>query len=1106
MNVISRIAHIENLYWAWNKARNAFRPGDVWYDEIEIAGFESNLHENLLQISREIISGKYKLQPLRPAAFPKSQSKDGEPRTRQTFWVSIKDQVTWLAVVNIIGSDLDYKMPFWSFGNRLYLSVWYEQIDENSKEIKFGWYRNTRGLIYRKWTQSWPLFRRAISITSKIIAYRDKFLENSEKFVKNELSENGEIDTFNYNEAYPSHLQIKYFIKEYWNRKLSNEVYWCGIDLEKFYPNINIDVVLENIFNHLPNNKKSIELENLIKKLLAFKIDIEGWTRKELKQIDINYRGKYRSKTIQYKGMPTGLLIAGFLANVALLKVDDDVNRELNKRKNIAHFRFVDDHVILSDSFDELIDWLKFYESLLKNNNSGARFNPDKVEPESLQTYYSKLMRKVKNIQSFKAKASKECNIDPKFPTPLMTQTLAKVSLITQMDFELMDESEEDQVIADLEHLLIADIPDHELRRDTRVSFAASILARIIPNKSIDLSKLYEAHTNSSQLREKIKNKQKDKKENVEHFKHELSDIKNQIKELKLEVKNKKQTIEQHVFQLLLHAVKENFEKVRLWPRIVEYCYNTGYDGLEEILDVIKLLRKENKTTKLSSEFILSLYVQSITNYALKAAYSLSYESLSYAEKTKRKTFLNSILLISFLRGIENQVDTKSKYYWICSLDLLIFSVYNILILEDDLGIRYYDNMNSYLKEKGLTQSSSSLSEWVHDSHEINEYIYWMVQKTIPKTALQPNRIWTKNISSLSFKYKLPALLLMFPQNIPDDFIKENDAVFSKALKKINQGWVFDFLKNKRAEPNLLGLLKIKEDNKPLSNFSSNKKEYCTLYEWVEWIKNETHHKKDFPQNIFDPRKSEWTALHIIEGIAVELQKNLFNLSDPDNLLYNSDSHYLNIHPSNYLIHNKWKKKQSIVSWQEWFYIAKIEILLREKKEFINDTRYVNKEYIKQLENKQISIIQGLTMLMIGILRQDFEFPHIFNLEGRSTNNSYLFIKLLNGFGISSITESIIDSAFSSRNRESKYWIPENKIDEFDHADDTLNDPPGIYSISDYIKYIRLSKKILEKYQVTAYNHLPRQLIPINLIQLTNKQPIASILKDENFEEIIDLI
>jgi len=44
-DLVARLTLPENLYWAWLKARRLYEPGDVWFDEAELACFEANLDE-----------------------------------------------------------------------------------------------------------------------------------------------------------------------------------------------------------------------------------------------------------------------------------------------------------------------------------------------------------------------------------------------------------------------------------------------------------------------------------------------------------------------------------------------------------------------------------------------------------------------------------------------------------------------------------------------------------------------------------------------------------------------------------------------------------------------------------------------------------------------------------------------------------------------------------------------------------------------------------------------------------------------------------------------------------------------------------------------------
>jgi len=381
--LIENILHLDNLHWAWKKAKKAYQIGDVWFNEIEIASFEANLYDEFNKIRDDVNAKKYSLSPIKPVSFPKAfNDEKQETKTRQMFSISVRDQVLWLAVVNVIGGELDYQMPFWSYGNRLYITTWFEEIENGEKELKHGWYRNSSGLIYRKWSQSWPLFRKHISITSKIMAKSKKYNAKKEDF-KNELLDEKEKEVLLNNEQNQIvKLKNKYLLPTYWPDKEAKELYWAGVDLEKFYPKIKLEVVEKNILRYFLKDQQDNDFKYLIHTILDFPLDIKGWNKKELTEVFICSQDNY------FHNLPTGLHVAGFLANVALLEVDKHISAELENKKDIAHFRFVDDHVFISYSFENLVDWIKLYDAKLKELNTGAVFSQEKIDPPEFAIFY----------------------------------------------------------------------------------------------------------------------------------------------------------------------------------------------------------------------------------------------------------------------------------------------------------------------------------------------------------------------------------------------------------------------------------------------------------------------------------------------------------------------------------------------------------------------------------------------------------------------------------------------------------------------------------------------------------------------------------------------
>ncbi len=194
-SILKSIIELENLHWAWERAKDFYNDDNYWCDELEIIDFQVNYKNYLKKIQQEILENKYKLSPLKPIFFPKTKGENGELKNRQMFWVSIKDQVVWLAVMNVIGKYYDKQMPFWSYGNRLYVNIYPNKTESTEEKIQwlYGPYRNTTKKTYRSFGQSWPRFRKDIYITSKMMIldkkkYEEQFTDEEKYDIKNNES------------------------------------------------------------------------------------------------------------------------------------------------------------------------------------------------------------------------------------------------------------------------------------------------------------------------------------------------------------------------------------------------------------------------------------------------------------------------------------------------------------------------------------------------------------------------------------------------------------------------------------------------------------------------------------------------------------------------------------------------------------------------------------------------------------------------------------------------------------------------------------------------------------------------------------------------------
>ncbi|MDY0201882.1 MAG: RNA-directed DNA polymerase [Tenuifilaceae bacterium] len=1132
--LIEKIIRTENLYWAWNKVKNSFRVGDIWYDQIELSLFEACLYEELEKIIQDIISGTYVLYPIKPLPFPKGVDKEnGSPRVRQTFEIHVRDQVTWTAIVNVIGESLDYKMPWWSYGHRLYVPVW-KDIESNLWNI--GWYRHSKGYLYRKWNQSWPLFRRNISLTAKIMCQQKK--SNDTSFNNVELDE-AEVNIYDSNTNLPKPFKSLYLNKDYWDNRSSDKLYWGTIDFSKFYSNIKLSTIRDNIIKYTESAAEDEEFKKLINNLLNFKIDVSEWDKKDLSKengIDLDPQN--------FQGLPTGLFVAGFLANVALLGVDTKVTQELDKKRDVAHFRFVDDHVILAYDFDRLQQWIQTYETYLREANINVEFNFEKIEPKSLSNILNpKWLEKIgeEETEKEKIKAKKESTLDPAFPAPLMTQTLAKVSAISNSDFEFLSQNEEKQLISDLEHLLLTDFPDHELRKDTRVSFAVSILSRIVPNTKIDYTNVYECQKRIHQIIKAYhkKDRRLDKDfiadeiydllydstqcnsiESVEEYLSKwkpennsqidaIEAIKTEKKEelkLRKEIEDQRKKQKNHIYKLLIKAISENPEKVRIWTRVIDYCMKVGCCDVMTAYNKIEEL-KNNTIHILSATFLQTLFMNVLADRAMQTVSKIVNEKLlSQKEKEFAKHFIDNVFNEEFLNNILDNKRTEAKKeiksYYVKTYNFYKFVLGSIIFILKGTSFKIKNDEN-LIKEYELIDWGSNAENWIEKTHitDINAWLYWLLWKTHEVSTSKPLDFWRELQCYINYEnstYK--PLIIPFPnyEHLP----KHDDEFFKFILSAdFEEGWFLEVFKTKWG--NVSEVIKETVKTKHQNLYNNLNQQDNSLWDYIQWQGkrlNNLPKEEICAFNVyFNPHFSEWTALEFVKQIA-----ELSNDTVDDFFKQKSKKKDMQYHPANFIIKKTvFDNEDKIPTWHEWKEkmrsIPKISIV--EKKSQICDNRYTTIGLLSKQSNGEQAKVHALGIILLQLLTHNTNFPWIWNSKDKSMIWGNLIYKKIQDISISSCTLLILQSCFSSKNRET--FTNSEKFEKFYKENDynrkdTFMDAPLIPDISTLVDYIDKAQRIVERYQLSMENNVPRQLIPISLIQLSNQN---NPFEDSNYIE-----
>lgn len=1052
-SVIYEVANIENLILAWRKVEQSFHHGNVWFDEIEISKFKFLLIDNVRRIRQELLDGTYNLKPLLPAPFPKGNDVEGNLQVRQSFLVSVEDQVVWMAVVNVIGPVFEREMPAWSYGNRLNNKVWKE-----NKTWKIGDVMKSSTRIYRPWNRSWPLYRKQLAASLKCMAFAN--LKDIPALTEEEqqiADENNSIQRKN------SYLKLPYLEKNYFDIKAEKEkgrLYWAGIDLEKFYQYANMKEIGGIICDYYSDDE---DFCSLIEVISDFKIDTLNYSQKELEKIQLDK---------PFLGLPTGLAVAGFLANVFLLDVDKEIKDKLERNRNVIHFRYVDDHVFVSTSPIELYRWINEYNELIRKK--GVKINFDKLEPKEFSKDIFLQELSDKEIEEKMEKAS----LDPFYPSPLMTETLQKVSELSGLNLDLLSDKEFDMVFKDLQMLMVADIPEQEIKKNTRVSFACSMLTRMVADWDCDLEKVYELRKQWID-RVKVYEKNlsdKERKEQIQKIDSmyqlafsngtidRFDELITQIKGLPLDLTPitvlkdvlnngsiKSNSKKEKIYRLLTKAIMEIPDKSKIWLRAFDYC---TYNIPEKIIDLYKLLRhieNEKKLHPLGCEYLYAMLHLRMAHNLVKAISRLLEDHyITPTQKRNDRSFIESVL----------KIKPKESGHYLVIDSLAILNTTKLL----------YKAFAKNIKLPKIEIKGDFGDDVVYrdESLPFNFWMLWgldIINSKVPTSDMKIKTVFGQYINKICPEkaFFLPLIcrcLMDFkeadygeihfanpPYSLPDEF---NSFEFFYVISKLPEAKSFG--------ENFEGYETFKKQTKP-DDFSKN----TTISVWLDFVNEEFLKDEDFR---LDVRSSELLASKIALAIGEAANKKL------------SSGKRVIIHPLSVTISTiqRDKKVSEYGSWHYWR-VNSIHAEIKDKT-YIDDTCYCyTDKVLGNVLRSEEALLYAIGLLFLQLLTKQKVLPWIFYRPEFGFEWDSVLLRILYDGAISTKNYLIVRSCLSAYNRE---------IFKMLHNNTGENDIPPLYGVKclglqDLIKELRDSVSILEDNLVSVANEESRQLTEISL-------------------------
>ena len=1023
---------MDNLMLAWGKLEGEVSHQDDWCDMMEFYAYKFQLKDKLVDLHKRLVSGTYQMQPIRPLPFPKGPAvirtkgkddagneieiEDTELRVRQYFHVSIEDQLVWIAYCNVIAQFVERRMPGWSFGNRTDVRVWYKDKD-GRRELQVGNYRNTRNSIYKRWNHTWPRYRKLLSLTIKLMCK-----DGNTKRKVAELTEE-EQQMLRDNEQYPEQ-KLYYLEDKYFDKFDGDQLYWAGIDIERFYPNIDRKLIKENLEEIIYDIRLTPEFLELTNTLLDFKIDVTGFKEEELAAMDLSSDGTYE------KGLPTGLLMAGFLSNLALLGIDDQVRRWLAGNHKIAHFRYVDDHVVLSQDKHALVEWVRKYIDLL--SKYGFTINVDKTEPESLSCI---LKDKEKPEDELKG-------LDPAYPTPLMTLTLQKVSQMADLNVEQLSNTEIDMVFADLQELLIMDISDQEIKKETRISFAVTMLSRILVHGDVDyeeLGRLKQELRKELEIQDLLKKKEwlewfyrDDEYPNMpsvgEKLKGKMTSAEakcQQINSLLQSAAKNRDRKYLYILNLIEKALEDVPERTRIWIRMIQYCYK---HKPESIVEAFTLLEGESIREKLHSLDIAYLRMLLFNKLAQLIMRDLP-------RKEHRDRYEKAILYLKTILDTLRE-ETGEEMYFEKETYLFVNHVLDLAQLINNQAQISIDTETLYF------------GDYVDADFWILYYLYHINDKDKEK---KEQVIQTVHDSITTDSQYYPALFMkcmsspLFQKDAIEN-IQQDDGL-TKYIK--NHHLEVDVYRTfgKRYRRTIASFFE-------LDNIEKATEGYITLSEWIFALSEHT--------SLLQTEYLEYIALKVIRSVIKKMDEC------HNDLFFTFQKRYINLF--NLCIKKECLEKIGEYDyWDEADELVTYETTVYPISNYPFDFKLFPNEYCDVYD---IGVIL-LQMLTLDHLPSDYLVDAAYGYKWENTIRS-----LMQQGYMSFYTNMILMACLSKRNRESMFFVKSGKDDI--RPDDDL-DPPIISNLQEMLEHVEHSLRLLKGNRISLPDHKYRTLSVVSL-------------------------
>ena len=549
----------------------------------------------------------------------------------------------------------------------------------------------------------------------------------------------------------------------------------------------------------------------------------------------------------------------------------------------------------------------------------------------------------------------------------------------------------------------------------------------------------------------------------------ELKHLTHRLKTRQQELDSASERERDRVFALLLKALHEHPEKLRLWTRLLDYARRVGRSDLSCLGDELKSLAKDSPT---AAPYLRALVWQVMADHCFDCAKAIRSETASDPWKQASWNYLQaSLRLYASLKAnnLPRFYEQEAAYLLECALGTAAL----FLGRTGAPPLFPPEEVQTFRKachKAGATNWTTHPERWAAKAGQsLPVWLWWAETKSSRKLSTAPTPLWLRVAEKLD-----PAdtatwtAWARYPRHLPagilNHFAHPTTTARQIYLSPNDTGWLYEVVAGLRARKTPAPA-PLRPLARSVIKAAVPQEKTMTLDEWAAWTASRAESRP------YDPRVAEWTALQIVSRIALALS-NITTLPTD-----------YPVHPANFLVPRSWTKtKDDPLTWERWrTTIGQRGAVVLRRKFRIHDSRFCRVFAAGELLEVDREPVRGLGLLLLGLLRRSFEWPAAWNPSGHQQAWAGIARTLTSTVACSSWTAAIIEACVVLRVRETLLFPKLH-----DHtATDTRFDPPQIDTIRELRQAINRAAEVLKTYQLSALNHEPRQLVPISLKQLT---------------------